>query len=289
MRKGRIAIGKADPGYILVFVLGVLMTIGLLLADVSRRSHLGGSILLNSTERVDKRLITSGGIEIGIAVLGRRLAGAPADAAIAKFEAQLGDSRLAIEVEDECGKLNLKTADAQTMKRLFGEVGFDVQRAEEMSLVIRDNRGDPAHNKSAGPGSLEEFLSLGLFDAPTMRYLAPFVTVSCPRRSLSTWTAPREVLVSLRGSDRQSVDLFVDDRSSGSGMGASQRLNARSLSKEPGWLSADVGPIYTIRSSIMNNGKISFTQEQMVYIGGKDIGKLIVLRTTFPRNQKVME
>ena len=289
MSDGRVGKGRADRGYILVFVLGVLMTIGVLLADVSRRSHLGGSILLNSAERVERRLITSGGIEIGIAVLADRLGGAPDRVSIPSFEVQLGDRLLAIEIEDECGKLNLKTADAETMKRFFGEVGFDSRSAEKMSLSIRDNRGDPAAKENSRPGSLEELLSLDPFDASMMGDLAHFVTVSCPRRSISAWTASREVLVSLRGSDRRSIDQFVDDRSSDSAIEPARQLNARNLSKEPGWLSATVGPIYTIRSSIMNNGKRAFTQEQLVYIGGNDIGKRMVLRTTFPRSQESLE
>ena len=54
MRRTRAINSKAERGYILVFVLGVLMTLGLLLGDISTRSHLGGSILLNSAAQVEK-------------------------------------------------------------------------------------------------------------------------------------------------------------------------------------------------------------------------------------------
>lgn len=278
-----------DQGYILVLVLGVLMTIGMLLADVSARSHLGGSILLNSAERVDNRLLTGGGIEIGIAVLGQRLGGAPIGVSIPRFEVQLGGRVIAIEIEDECGKLNLKTAAPETMKRFFSEVGFDLQTAEKMMLSIRDYRGDPADKENPRPGSLEELHALDGFDASVMGDLARFVTVSCSSRRVSVWTAPREVLTSLPGSDRRMIDQFVDDRSSSDEMKSGLRLNAHELSTEPGWLTASVGPVFTVRSSIMDDGKKSFTQEQMVYIGGNDIANRIVLRTTFPRTPEDLD
>ena len=289
MRQKKCVTGGADRGYILVFVLGVLMTIGLLLSDVSRRSHLGGSILLNSVGKMEKRSIAEGGVEIGIAALRRHLAEGHSRSSLPPFETQLGESRIAIEVEDECGKLNLRTADTGTMERLFSEAGFDRQTSNEMSLSILHQRGGKATGKSSGPGSLEELYSLDGFDASMMRDLGRLVTTHCPRKSVSVWTAPVEVLHSLPGADRNSIDRFVNARASRESAERGQRLNLYQLSKKAGWLSESVGPIYTVRSSVVNNGKKEFTQEQLVFVGGSDIGKKMVLRTTFPRNQEIQE
>lgn len=289
MRRTRFINSKAERGYILVFVLGVLMTLGLLLGDISTRSHLGGSILLNSAAQVERRLITGGGTEIGIAALAQHLAGGRPGAALPHFETELAGTSLMIEVEDECGKLNLRTADTNTMARLFGELGFDRQSAQKMSLSILNLRQDNATNKRPGPGSLEAFVSLDAFDASVLPGLSHFVTVYCPRRSVSVWSAPREVLMSLAGSDRRSIESFVDSRSSYEGKEQGLRMNLRDLSEQAGRLSTSVSPIYTIRSSIRDNGKTVFSREQLVLVGATGDGKPMVLRTTFPRHQEEME
>lgn len=288
MSKLGIFSDRRDQGYILVFVLGVLMTIGLLMADVSTRSHLGGSILLNSTRHIENRVITSGGIEIGMVVLGMHLDAGPVRGSIPRFDIRLGDKSIAIEIEDECGKLNLNTADTKTMERLFVEVGFDRQTAEEMSLAVLDERQASAKSGAAALSSVEELLSSHAFDAAAALDLIRFVTFSCPRRGVSVWTAPEEVLQSMPGANRSSIHQFIDDRSSNNDMENSQRLNLQNLSRKPGQLSVSAGPIYTIRSSIMNDGQRDFTQEQLVYLGEGGIGKPRVLRTTSPRKPEVL-
>lgn len=289
MKKGKTSRGRADQGYILVFVLGVLMTIGLLMGDVSTRSHLGGSILLNSTRLMENRMITGGGIEIGKVVLGQHLDSGPVRRSIPEFEVQLGGKSIAIKVEDECGKLNLNTADSKTMERLFVELGFDNQAAAEMSLSVLDERQANAKSGALAISSLEELLSHEAFDALVMPDLYRFVTLSCPRRGVSVWTAPEQVLQSLPGANRSFIVQFVDDRSSYNDLDTGQRLNLQNLSSKPGRLSQSAGPVYTIRSSIMDNGTRGFTQEQLVYKGQNDIGRPRVLRTTFPRKQEVMD
>lgn len=288
MRKDGILSGRTDQGYILVFVLGVLMTIGLLMADVSTRSHLGGSILLNSTRHIENRVITSGGVEIGMVVLAKHLDAGPVGGSIPPVEVRLDNKSIEIEIEDECGKLNLNTADTKTMERLFVELGFDGQIAEKMSLSVLDERQASAKSGTAQLSSLEELLSRDAFDASTTPGLSRFVTFSCPRRGVSVWTAPEEVLQSMPGAHRSSIDRFVDDRSSDNDMENSQRLNLQNLSRKPGQLSISTGPVYTIRSSIVNNGQAGFTQEQLVYLGEGGIGKPKVLRTTFPRKPEVL-
>lgn len=289
MKKRKTSGSWTDEGYVLVFVLGVLMTIGLLMADVSTRSHLGGSVLLNSARHVENRMIAGGGIEIGTVVLGRHLDSGPVRGPVERIEVQLSGTNMRVEIEDECGKLNLNTADSKTMERLFSEVGFDRKRAEEMSLSVLDRRAVNAKSGTSNISSLDELLSHEAFDASAIGELAHFVSVSCPRRGVSIWTAPVEVLQSLPGANLNIIDQFIDDRSSANGLDSPRQLNLLDMSNRPGRLSPSAGPIYTIRSSIMDNGRRAFTQEQLVYIGGDDVGKPRVLRTTFPRLQEAVD
>ena len=154
------------------------------------------------------------------------------------YEFELGDATVQLSIVDETGKLDLNSAEEQTLRRLFETQGLEPQRAAQVTDAVLDWR-DPDELVRPNGAELPEYESAGLAYGPRNGALAtveelqqvlgvsyrlyeavePAITVFSGRNQINAAFAPPEALATLPQMEAAEVRDFVEQREQQSGQG----------------------------------------------------------------------
>ena len=152
------------------------------------------------------------------------------------YEYELGEATVQLSIIDETGKLDLNSADEQTLRRLFETQGLDPQAAAQVTDAVLDWR-DPDELVRPNGAELAEYENAGLEYGPRNGALAtveelqqvlgisyslyqavePAVTVFSGRSQINAAFAPPEALATLPRMEEADVRDFVEQREQQSG------------------------------------------------------------------------
>lgn len=261
--------GLGTSGYILVTVLGVMLTVTGLIASASVFTHaiLRGAIA-ETGETAMTGLVTAGmeltayqlfTLKIPMAAVnGRRirLAGATIEPAIS----------------DEAGKIDVNTANIAILESAFQAAGLSQGAITDLSSRISAWRGGPSlavppaappqpplqplgvAGAPAGPPakhtpfrSVEDFIAFaGLAPAETAA-LAPLLTVYNTGGTINVMTADRRVLMALPGMTGVAADDFIAQRAHADVTKNADRDNLLSLlQNQRAFITTADGPVYRV-------------------------------------------
>lgn len=289
--EGRIG----GDGYVLVIVLGVLVLVSALSADLLKRTRLNTSILRNSIEIMEARQLTGGAISLGITELARDTGSPDESGSLPYIDVQIDGYDLTVEVEDECGKLDLNTVNEEILENLMEELDFDSGDASEIAELIvsqystkhrRRLEVDQSEEVKEFSRSVDDLLLLDEIDNSVVNRLAPYVTTFCVHEKISVWSAPRQVLTSLPGANKSAIDRFVEDRQNLSRSEYERQFGVLGSLVNPEWLSNRRGPIYTVRSSLKTKSGQVFQQKKLIWLEAGERSGFAVLRNGYPRQRE---
>ena len=229
--------GKSDPrafapeGFVLVMVLwliALLTIIALGLAYNSRQAVQGASSI---TGGIQARYLAEGGVQLALMNL---LSREPQDRLLGDGETldiNLPGGAVALTVTDEAGKIDLNTASAEMLSRLF--VSFDLSPADADALAdalvdYRDEddlkglngaedpdyeaAGLPWEAKDSAFTDTEELQQV--YGMPRWLYQAvlPYVTIYSQARGVNPEVASLQVLFALSDDSPSSLENYIRDR-----------------------------------------------------------------------------
>lgn len=223
--------GAGFRGFVLVMVLwliALLTIIALGLAYNSRQAVRGaGSI----TGGVQARYLAEGGIQLALMNL---LSRQPQDRLLGDgetIELSLPGGVVALTVTDEAGKIDLNTASAEMMSRLFASFDVPPSDADALADALVDFRDeddlkglngaeDPDYEAAGLPwGAKDSAFSdveelQRVYGMPRWLYQAalPYVTIHSRARGVNPEVAPLQVLFALSDESPGSLENYIRDR-----------------------------------------------------------------------------
>lgn len=229
-RRGRSPAGQQGLVLAATAWLGVLIAVLAMTLSTSLRTEI--SITHNRLENSRARALVEAGVQRGILELFRPQRDERWAADGTRRWIELDGTRVAIEIRDEGGKIDLNHAPEALLHGLLSAVGVDDPR-RRLHLVdaIRDwsdaddlprpfgveqaeyrqaGRPDgPANTGFTRPSELRRVLGI---DRELYQELRPYITVYSQRARINPWTAPATVLHAVPGVDAQAVRHYVEER-----------------------------------------------------------------------------
>lgn len=263
---------RSRRGFALISVLWGVAVLSLIAAAVLSSTMAARRGSHAALERLQAEALAEAGINDAIVSLlapqpGQmpRIDGTPYDFVFA-------ETRIAVSIQDENGRIDLNNADGETLARLFTSVSVPQTEAAALSDRIQDWR-EPRIGKRVNGAIAEDYRAAGYGYGPRgkpfhtldelklvmgvspdlFRKVAPSLTVYSHRGSVNRQTAPRGVLLVLDLGNAGAVDQLLITRSG--------RLIA-------GMSLADW--VFTIRAEVkMSSGGI-YRREAVIRLTGND-------------------
>ena len=147
------------------------------------------------------------------------------------YEIAIGDAVVDIRITDESGKINLNSADAELLTDFFISRGVDELEALHLADAIQDWR-DPDDMPRLYGAEIDDYLAAGYPYGPAnedfrtvdelqqvigmswelYQAVEPLLTVHSGRGRINPAFAPAEVLAAMPDMDRESAQMFVEER-----------------------------------------------------------------------------
>ncbi len=208
----------------------------------------------------------------------------PDKLAVGKRSFEVLGTRVAVEVVDECAKVDLNTGWALLLRGLVGGIET-TDGTIDLGQAMLDWRDPDNRRRSKGAedeayagarrdyrphnGSFEtiEELQLVLGMTPLLyRELSPLVTVDCLNAGVDPLLASRAVLARVPGLDPAALAAFLDFRERASPAEAEEQ--AESLEKDQRYLEASLAMAYTVTATAERPSGARVTWRAVVWITG---------------------
>lgn len=275
---------RADSGFILVFVLGLCLTLAVIAISFTRAVQ--GE--LRSTTAAVLSARAEALADAGIALVSDQLASAPET-----FEAGLrpacelaGAGRLIVEIGNEAGKVNLNTNNRLLIEALLAGAGASRDDAKSYAAALFDYRDSDSDVQEGGAEDAEYLAERGhgvagpknadfesVFELDqviglprTLRTrIAPWVTVHSRADGVDPDAAPEELLRA----------LVAGHDSSGFSLAESAAFGSQRVELPPEFVSRERGGTFTIRALGLLDGGARFVREAIVEVPDRKGGSLV--------------
>ncbi len=126
---------RSERGFVLVFVLWVLILVSMVAATQAARTRDAALAVVTREEKSRLRAIADAGIPLAVNVL---LAQPPGAVEETRFACRLDDVTLWVEIEDEHGKVDVNVVSPGTVASLLQATGVETTRAVRMADAVAD-------------------------------------------------------------------------------------------------------------------------------------------------------
>lgn len=263
---------ERDAGIALVTTVWVSLFLALTAATVVTHARNDATARRNAADLVRARELATAGLQIGMHEIGLAPAERtmPRDGRPVTFE--LDGGAIAVAIEDERGKLDIKQSPPQHLSALFraeaARLGVDAFDAVNLAEAATKAVGTAATSAPSQPSQLHSMS--GLTSLPNMPprlvpALERHATIFGFGNAVNPATASRETLTAIDGMTPQVADAIIAAREAG------QRRP--SAGKAESFLTTLEGPVYTVRATGRAPGGIEATSTAVVISGGIGISQ----------------
>lgn len=252
-----------EQGFALVAVLWGVSILSLLAAAIIAAAQFSARSAGEEWSRAKLEAAAEAGIVRGLIAIADGREDGSRQVAGAGHAFEFNGHRIAIEIEDELGKIDLNAADRSIFERLFRLAGADQDLAARLADQTLDWRtpGDlrSLHGASTsdyaaanlpyvsrdGPfQTVDELRLLLSMTAEIFRSVRPVLTVHSHRSMIDPEVAPKLALMAVMGLDEEQADAMVERRS------APASNEAESTRQPPTLRPAQPGRAFTISAQI---------------------------------------
>ncbi|WP_375056548.1 general secretion pathway protein GspK [Zobellella sp. DQSA1] len=218
-------------GIALVSVLWVLILLTLLATGLSLNSRSQAQQSSNIIHAAQARHAADAGMHLAMLALAQPQDRQPWLADGSPYLLRLDDIDIRVAIFNESGRIDLNAAGPELLDGLLATTGLDDgQRARLVDAIMDWRDGDDLRRLHGA--EYDDYIAAGLDYGPRnapfqtvdevlrvlgmtpeiYRRIRHSLTIRNPRNSINPLYAPRQVLLSLPGTDEATVDQFIEDR-----------------------------------------------------------------------------
>lgn len=261
-----------EQGFALVFVLWMVALIAILAISLVHETSMQAKMARNQYEHARARALADTGISLAIIEMLDRAAAAPLRLDGSEQNLAYDGGTIRLRLQDEAGKIDLNSAPDAVLSRFFQiltnrdedsvDLGAAIAAWKQRRLAQWAGPDGSAANTTNGPFlAVEELLEVNGMTPEIYNRVAPFLTVLSRSARVDPLSAPREVLLSLPGSDPGQVDAYVAARQQ---LGPNPALLPRLSGLEPFLIHQATPEFVSISSAAKISSAVRFIREATI-------------------------